>query len=426
MNLWEHQSKYGDALLDFEYQALWWEMRTGKTLTAIHGSRDGDRLIICPNSVKGVWASDLDFYATHITGEPETTFIWNKKKRPDSRPRNVIVNYESLWRSPLLSYNFDTVIFDESHRTANFNCKLGIHIMEYLDYIKTSRRILLSGTPCPEGFHQIISQTLIAKGNFNGFTCPWEAIRSGWVYDQDLFKWKPNKGTNRWAKKILQSYSHSLTQEQVGINTKKLYRIISVPLSKREEKDWLQCLFSEKPTGARYGQLAQSHASGRDKDGNVRFSTKLEAVCEYVKENGRPAVVLAHYTSSLRYLSRRMSELGLTVALIDGQDGGTEYRGRALKWFNTGKVDVLVCQVQTVKVGLNLSHSDTLIFAENSSSGEARIQAEERCTVRGKEAVEIVDFTASSELDGIGQVDMAIRCCVKNKQDFNYRSAYKR
>lgn len=421
MNLWDHQKKYGDLLLDQRYQALWWEMRTGKTLTALHGSRDGDRLIVCPNSVKGVWVQDLYLY-NKIMDRKETVFVWDKKKRPSTRPKNVIINYESLWRSPLLSYNFDTVIFDESHRIANFNCKLGEHVLECLPHIHGGRRILLSGTPCPEGYQQIILPSLVATGHFNGHSCPWEAIRSLWVYDDSCYKWKPLKGTNKRSKKILQSYGHSLTQKQIGIDTKKLYRIIQIPLSKQEERDWLQCLFTEKPIQARYGQLAHSHASGRDKDGNVHFSTKLEAVCEYVKEINRPSVVLAHFTSSLRYLSRRMGEMGVRTALIDGKDEGPEYRQRAIDKFNAGEIDTLICQITTVKVGLNLSHSDTLIFAENNFSGEARIQAEERCTIKGKEAIEIVDFLASSQLEGLGEIDMAVRNCVKKKQDFNARS----
>jgi SNF2 family DNA or RNA helicase len=136
---------------------------------------------------------------------------------------------------------------------------------------------------------------------------------------------------------------------------------------------------------------------------------------------------MANFTASLEYLRDQLVKRGINVGLIYGDDSGANYRGKVIDGFNADRIQVIVSQVAVAKVGLNLSHSDTLIFAENSYSGEARIQAEERCTVRGKEAVEIVDFYATSPEcdDPIGMIDLSIRSAVINKKDFNASSLLK-
>jgi SNF2 family DNA or RNA helicase len=84
---------------------------------------------------------------------------------------------------------------------------------------------------------------------------------------------------------------------------------------------------------------------------------------------------------------------------------------------------ILIANVATVKVGLNLSAASTIIFAENSFSGEARIQAEERATVRGKQSVEIIDFVSYNDTDElIGHIDDYILQAVRAKKDFNLKS----
>lgn len=416
IDLWPHQIKAGKLLLNREISALWWEPRCGKTLTALEGSKDGDRLIICPNSVKGVWANDINLY------EDSDTYIWSNKKCPN-RPRNCIVNYETLWRTDLLDFGWDSIIFDESQRLANFRTKLFEYIYLHLQELNSARTILLSGTPCPEGYQQIISQTIVATGTYKNFSDPWEAIRDGWIYDDEQRKWKPQFGTNREAKKIMHSYGMAMTQKEAGIDTKKLYRIISIELGKHEEKLWAQFMEKE-PSGSQLGLYAQSCASGRNIEGITTSSSKLDAAVEYAIELNQPCVILAFFTSSIKYIAKKFEEKRMAVATISGEDKDSSYRDSVIQKFNQGSLYALVAQVATVKVGLNLSHSNTLIFAENSFSGEARIQAEERCTVRGKNAVEIIDFTSTSSIPFLGEIDLAVRSAVKEKKDFNANSLY--
>jgi superfamily II DNA or RNA helicase len=210
----------------------------------------------------------------------------------------------------------------------------------------------------------------------------------------------------------------TMTQEQAGVLTRKLYRLVEVPAGERELFLWDR--MNEKSLeGAEYGQLAHSAASGRDPDGNITKSTKLDAILEYVRETEYPIVILTNFVASLHYLLNHLAKAGIPALGISGDDEGAAYRSRATAAFDQGAIRILVANVQTVKVGMNLSRSSCLIFAENSFSGEARIQAEERCTVRGKEAVEILDFCTVADVPGLGEIDKSVLSAVRGKKDFN-------
>lgn len=394
-------------------------MRAGKTLTAIIGSDDGDRLIVAPNSVKPVWQADLKAWG-------QNSYIWGSKPKPSERPRNCIINYESLWRTDLLDWNWDTVIFDESLRLQNQRTKLWAYVYGHLPQLCGGRVILLSGTPCPEGFHQIITQSIAASGQFCGYSNVWEALREGWDYDEFSYKWVIKPGWTSKSKTQLDSLGPSMTQKEAGILTQKLYQSVPIPASKHELKLW----DDRDPglEGTHLAQCAQSCASGRDMGtGLTHHSTKLDAIVEYVKELEQPCVVLCHFTSSLKYLTVRLQNAGVKAGAIHGGDGGADYRATVIGEFNAGRINCIVAQVQTVKVGLNLAAADTLIFAENNYSGEARIQAEERCTVMGKSAVQVIDFvTTTEDSELLGTIDADIVKAVRAKKDFNAKSLLKR
>ena len=203
-----------------------------------------------------------------------------------------------------------------------------------------------------------------------------------------------------------------MTQAEAGVLTRKLYRTIRVPLGVAEQQLWSTCDHSVQP--ANLAMYAQSIASGRPIEGRTLSSSKLDAVVEYVSELPGQAVILTHFTESLKYLAAKLPQ----AELIYGSDGGTQSRMAIMHRFQTGKTRIIIANIATVKVGINLSAASAIIFAENSFSGEARIQAEERATVSGKEAVEIVDFVSVGE-GMAGAIDEKVLQCVRAKKDFN-------
>ena len=428
IELWPNQIKGAGYLKSKDACALWFSPRCGKTLAAISGTDDGDRLVVCPNSVKYVWKGDLNIYG-------QDSYIWGDKPFPLSRPRNVIINYEMLWRTWLLSWNWDNIIFDESQRLQSLSTKLWSEynpksIIKNMDSIRAASRVIcLSGTPCPEGYKQLIPQAVVATGQYCGVRDPWEALRTFYTYDADKFEWIINPGHEAQAKKQLHEMGPSMTQEEAGIHTKKLYRVVKVPLG-QEEKTMARAMEVENKlilnsdTGiwhcdenmATAIMHAQSIASGRSIDGVIKSSSKLDAVVEFVQEASGQCVIFTWFRESLQYLYKKLPEAGI----IEGGDAGAKYRADLLQDFSKGYIKNIIVNEIAGKVGINLSAASYIIFAENAYSGEARIQAEERSTVKGKDIVEIIDFVSVGE-GMAGAIDERILEVVRAKKDFNFR-----
>lgn len=405
---WPHQLQYGQMLRNNEIRALWWQMRTGKTLTAVIGTDDGDRLIVCPNSVKGVWQSELEEYG-------QEAYIWDKRP-PKKRPRNVIVNYEMVWRTDLLKWNWDSIIFDESLRLQNMRTKLWEGIQKAWKEIHSARRVIcLTGTPCPEGFHQLITQSLIMSGQYCGEIDCWEALRKFFVYDDEKYAWNINAGHASEAKEQLYALGPIMSQQDAGIMTRKLYRTIKIELTEEEKKAW-EGLDKSDMSGATLALYAQSYASGRPIEGPIVMSSKLDAVAEFAKDYDGQSVIMCRFTESLKYLRLKLP----MAECVFGDDGGN--REKIFQKFSERTLKILIANVGVVQVGINLSAASALIFAENSFSGATRIQAEERATVQGKNIVEIIDFiTHTDEADLLSLIDTMVLVTVREKKDFNYK-----
>lgn len=417
MELWKHQKKYGEKLYRREISALWWEPRTGKTLTAIHGSRNGTRLIICPKSVLSVWEQDLLLY-----GERDN-WVFDRNKIPEHQPTNVIVNYETLWRTKLLLNHWDSVILDESHRISNINTKLFRYLQTNRWRQESSRIILLSGTPMVESGTQMITQYWWVKGNFAGFYDPWEALREFWTYDDDKYKWVPNKGTPALVKQLRSEIGHYMSQRQAGITLTKVYRIVPVYLDNKTVNAWKKYhAKQDKGQPMRLGDI-QSFASGRDPEQKTKLpKTKLDAVVQFIldRELDEKMVIFCHFRESIVYLEEVLLKKQVKVRVIMGGDSD-DTRKQNISQFGSA-YDKLIAQVSTAREGINLSIANLIIYAENSLSGVVRIQSEERCTVKGKKAVEVVDFVSrvrDLSVPLIGDVDMHIQTLVKNKKDVN-------
>jgi len=431
MTPWPHQVKHADWIKHHGLSALWWQMRTGKTLTAIMGTDDGTRLIVCPNTVKPVWEAALKEYGD------KSIFTHGKKNSNYQRESNYIINYESVWRADPFKYGrFDSVIFDESLRIHNPNAAVCEYLLAcrgnkelqrsfqkwerpYTENLAKSKRIVrLSGTPCPEGYWQLVTQEVIGRGKYEEFDDPCAALRHYYHYDDERREWVINDWHTPRVKKLIFESGTVLSQADVGINTKKLYQLIEIEMGSSEQKAW-SSFGDETNEPAQRAYRAWSSASARTTSGSIKQSNKLDAVAAYAIELGKQFIILTHFRESLFYLERKLTEAGVAVGSIYGGDHGSEFRYDLIEQFNQDRLTGLLANETTVKVGLNLSKADTLIFAENSWSGEDRIQAEERCTVMGKSAVHIVDFVTVGSHEAVGMVDKYVLESVREKKNFN-------
>lgn len=123
------------------------EMGLGKTLEAIAVvllSKAKKVLVVCPNTVKTVWADEIEKWSDY----PYLIIEGDKKQRLRLWEKDsvfYIVNYESarLHVPEMEEIDWDIVIVDEAHRIKNRQAKQ----TKAVKSIEARRKILLSGTP---------------------------------------------------------------------------------------------------------------------------------------------------------------------------------------------------------------------------------------------------------------------------------------
>lgn len=149
-------------------------MGSGKSKVAVDlvcNSVDDDSiLILCPTSVRSVWRRE---FARHAGRECDVLVLdkGSVAKRAEQarrllsfktgRPRVVVINYESAWRTDFAAFAlggpmWDWVILDESHFVKSHNSKIS-NFVERLAH-RAKHRLCLTGTPMPHDPVDIFGQ----------------------------------------------------------------------------------------------------------------------------------------------------------------------------------------------------------------------------------------------------------------------------
>lgn len=130
---------------------------------------------------------------------------------------------------------------------------------------------------------------------------------------------------------------------------------------------------------------------------------KIPQVVEYVQNaaESHPVIVFAHHKDVVRGIADGLE--GLRVATITGDDD-TEARQAAVEQFQAGKLDALVCSIKAAGVGLTMTRSSHVIFAELDWTPGWMQQAEDRAHRIGQQNSVQVDWLV---LDGSLEAKMA-------------------
>ena len=152
-------------IYDLEGYILSFEQGLGKTFTAVALAEclNKDRVyIVCPNSVKNVWASEIKkYYKDTANDDPTSEKIWknrvhviSKDKKSDfydsfSTIQYIIINQESIpdiFKLVKSTAN-SMIIVDESHNFRGINTKRVKSLLELKEKAECVDCLLMSGTP---------------------------------------------------------------------------------------------------------------------------------------------------------------------------------------------------------------------------------------------------------------------------------------
>ncbi|MFO7890678.1 MAG: helicase-related protein [bacterium] len=417
--LYSHQEMGAKYLRDRKGGYLFWKMRTGKTLAALHGILDTPTLILTKGSIMETFRKAL----VYDMGIRETDivvchgkFTWKKRKQLLTKFPIVICNYEAaITLRVMTAQPWAAIVFDESYALANYK---SAKVTRYIERSikkqpREQKRAALSGTPASENPIQYASQFFIVDGYFMGYTNIHDYYHDNWMLDKN----KKQVPINKKHLKELHEYIHQeatfLSLEELNLGSPILYnkRFVQLNMAQLGCIEWAQGrkaelnrLFhgmSDRSVGNMvYAVYENMIAAGIDPATHEVISTeKVQDVVNCYLDNREPILVLSHYVDILPVAEELFHKAGIRAAYFDGKTSKIAVEEvRAL--FQEGKLDAVIAQSKVAGEGLDFSRANTTYYLNNSFGLNTREQTIMRTTNINKTTpVEIIDICTMDTLD---------------------------
>lgn len=365
-NLHHYQSRLIRQAASIPHMGLFMEPGLGKTATAltiIKESPAGRTLVIAPKRVaESVWSQECqkwkhlsDFRVALVMGTPA-----QRLSALYSNSDLFVINVENVawlvehWPSGL----FDYLVIDESSRFKDPSTKRFKAIKKVLRSFK--RRLILTGTPTPQGLGDLWAQVgILDLGERLETTLT--KFRDRYMYAAErnrhthvVYKWAVRPGLEQDITNKISDICFSLRAEdylQLPPLTKRYHSIeldrdvmAKYKELKREMVSEIEGQTVTAVTAAALANKLLQFTSGTiyTEDGDVQaHQTKIEYLESLVEENQHPTLVFYHYKTALQKLKE---------AFPDAQELGPN---NMEDWRN-GKIKILLAHPQSGGIGLNL------------------------------------------------------------------------
>lgn len=392
-----YQTEAVDFILSREAAALFYEQGTGKTwVTAGVIERlppDSRVLLIVPlANVETTWVrmmAELDV-DVHRTWESYA----RTRRCVCARPQVLLVHYEALSgfikRARIVRWSL--IAYDESQRLKARGSKYSRTAarFKYAD-----RRLILSGTPIEQHTIDLFGQFRFLDKNLLG---SWTRFDEKWLMKTGYmgYKRKMRPGLVPRFLKLIAPYIRRVTKEEVLDLPPLKLRDVPVTMYGRQaelydtmERDSL-VVINDKTVPAELkitqlvrlsqicgGFITTGYVTRRTKRGTIRRVSpitesigqaklrKVKGILTREVSPTNPVVIFCRARHEIADLVRACS--GWRVAEFHGKVKRKE-RVRILRAFQRGKYDVLVCQVRTGGVGVDLYRSHTGIVYSTTFS----------------------------------------------------------
>lgn len=433
-SLRDYQRQAVDKLIHIKVCALYMEMGTGKTRTALEliqrrlDSRKIDRAIwLCPTSetVKRNLRKDFD---KHADGwEQIITLCGIETLSTSVRENRRLLQLASSCRCFL--------VVDESLMVKNPYALRSIHITRLAE--RCPYRLLLNGTPVSRNLADLFSQWYILDWRILGYRSYWSFAANHLEYDE-VYKNKirrvlhPDYLTDKIA-----PYAVQISKSDVLNLPPKHYLTQWFSLTEDQEAEYcrvrddflsLEALYEspDSPLIYRTFNALQQVTSGQfiatparlpmrhfpmflDPEDNPRIQALITAINTYVPR-GEKAVIWCKYTHEILDISQVLRARGEQVSLCYG-DVTQKRRAEELKKFESS-ARFFIANKGCAGFSLNLQYCHYMIFYNNDWDWATRAQAEDRIHRSGQAfPVEIVDICA------VSKIDERILLCVNRKEN---------
>lgn len=412
-DLYDHQQKAVNKLSKIKVGALYMEMGTGKTRTALelikkraNKSKVDHVLWLCPCSVKENLKRDI---VKHTGSFDKKTF--------------TICGIETLssslkWNFKLLNLVQHTntfLIVDESNLVKNHQAIRTKNIMRLSEFCKY--KLILNGTPITRNEKDLFSQWKILDWRILGYRSFWSFAANHLEYDE-IGRIRNTLNVDYLVRKI-SPYTYQVKKEECLDLPEKTYDTTYYNLTDEQDKhyeyvaDKLLFEIDEMKPETIYRMFSglQSVISGfKVKVGkhleskpffdsplkNPRIEKLLDTI-DYIDDK---IIIFCKYTQEIKDISRILNEkYGENAAVPFYGDMNLKKRNKSLDDF-IGQSRFLVANKTCAGYGLNLQHCRYVIYYNNDWDYATRAQSEDRVHRIGQtKNVHIIDIVAAYTLD---------------------------
>jgi SNF2 family DNA or RNA helicase len=388
--------------------------KTATTLTIIAEQMQGKTLIIAPKRVaETVWDAEVSKWQ-HLSHLRVSKIMGTPTQRLSaltSQADIYLINLENVaWlcdAQPKLV--FTNLVIDESSRFKDSSTKRFKALKKHLKGFQ--RRIILTGTPTPQGMGDLWSQvgildlgqrleTSLTKFR-DKYMLPDQINR----HTRVVYSWKLQPGADKQIKDKISDICFSLKAEDylklpnVTLTYHKVHlRERLYDIYNQLKKDMVADIGGEvitAPTAAALAGKLLQFTSGAmyAEDGQVHevHSAKMEFLESLMEEYSSPTLVFYHYKHSLQRIQETFPE---AVVLDDDN----------IQAWRDGKIRMLLAHPQSGGIGLNLQcnvgETAQIVWFDLPWSSENYIQANARIHRQGQEKpVVIHHLTVTGSID---------------------------
>lgn len=171
----------------------------------------------------------------------------------------------------------------------------------------------------------------------------------------------------------------------------------------------LNVLLDRVTTGVGIATAGQEGVTSDSLEYLTAHSAKLNRLEFDLKNRSRPTLVFAHYRHSVEAATLVARKVGARAEYIHGGTSPGE-RGRRVRAFQRGEIDVLVGSLETLSEGLTLTAADLLIFLEKSFKPSRNEQALRRFHRMGQDRpCTALDYVAPRTVDAAKRRLLAVK-----------------
>jgi len=425
--LWDHQRVAFEKFKVSPEAALFFEVGTGKTLTAIammlewyrRHNRIMRTLVICPIVVCENWRRELNEACDDL---PIDVLVGTKQKRLDIMSRYdkkrhgiLITNYEALGISDvftkILNWNPELIICDESSKVKNHKAVRTKRTQTLSEGAKV--KYILTGTPVLNTPMDLFAQFLVLDGGAT-FGKNFLVFRARYFYDKNsgmpphrhFPKWEPRPGINQEFGRLISAKSMRVKKSECLDLPPLVRQRINVTMDPGQsraydsmKKDFIAFLGERACSaqlaitkGLRLQQIVSGYVQldGQAEPTYFKSNPRLVALTDLLESilPDHKVIVWASFRENYKMIAAELEKLKVKYRLLVGGISDMK-RQEAIDDFQfSDRVRVLIANPGSGGIGINLTAASYAIYYSRNFSLEHDLQSEARCYRGGSEVHE--------------------------------------